>query len=68
MLRVKSEVGRGGSLHAHCVWGTLYILALILPMLQSRSYYAHSIEEEMETERDKGTCAGRRAEFEPRTT
>lgn len=46
------------------MWGPLYILALILPVLQSRFCYARAMDAEMETERIKELARG---ESEPRT-
>lgn len=48
------------------VWGTLCILALILPTLQSRLYYTHSIHAEMEAERIGELAQGHTTELEPR--
>lgn len=67
MLRVKSEIGRSGSLNVHYVGGTLCILALFLPMLQSKSCYTHSIEEEMELKGIKELVQGHGTKFESRT-
>lgn len=63
MLRVKSEIGKVLS----AVWAPLYILALMLPVLQSRFYYAHAMGAEMETERIKEHVRGHRTESEPGT-
>lgn len=40
------------------MWGTLCSLALILPTLQSRFYFAHSMDAELETERIKEPSQG----------
>lgn len=52
MLKIKSEIGR--IVYILCVGYLVYFISNP-PTLQIRSYYAHLVDKEMETGKDKGT-------------